>query len=40
MHLLLLYLTKRELEGWRVENRPFEGVDIRELDLINPQVRA
>ncbi|KAH7927181.1 hypothetical protein BV22DRAFT_297175 [Leucogyrophana mollusca] len=36
LHLLHLWLTKRELESRRVKNRSFEGVDIRELDLINP----
>lgn len=36
LHLLHLWLTKRELESRRVKNRSFEGVDIRELDLIDP----
>ncbi|KIJ13675.1 hypothetical protein PAXINDRAFT_176919 [Paxillus involutus ATCC 200175] len=39
LHLLHLYLTKRELESRRVKNRSFEGVDIRELDLIDPPAR-
>ncbi|KIK96311.1 hypothetical protein PAXRUDRAFT_826109 [Paxillus rubicundulus Ve08.2h10] len=39
IHLLHLYLTKRELESRRVKNRSFEGVDIRELDLIDPPAR-
>ncbi|KIJ64263.1 hypothetical protein HYDPIDRAFT_28699 [Hydnomerulius pinastri MD-312] len=37
LHLLHLYLTKRELESRRVKNRSFEGVDVRELDLIDPR---
>ncbi|TBU31340.1 hypothetical protein BD311DRAFT_863557 [Dichomitus squalens] len=36
VRLLHLYLTKRELESRKVKNRSFAGVDIRELDLINP----
>ncbi|KAF8838131.1 hypothetical protein BDN67DRAFT_1070933 [Paxillus ammoniavirescens] len=39
LHLLHLYLTKRELQSRRVKNRSFEGVDIRELDLIDPPAR-
>ncbi|KAH0834186.1 hypothetical protein J3R83DRAFT_11498 [Lanmaoa asiatica] len=37
LHLFHLYLTKQELESRRVKNRSFEGVDIQELDLIDPQ---
>ncbi|KAG9310846.1 hypothetical protein JVU11DRAFT_8701 [Chiua virens] len=37
---LHLYLTKRELESRRVKNRSFEGVDIGELDLIEPQAHV
>jgi hypothetical protein len=40
IHLLHLYLTKRELESRRVKNRSFEGVDVRELDLIDPQAHV
>ena len=40
LHLLHLYLTKRELESRRVKNRSFEGVDVRELDLIDPQAHV
>ncbi|KAF8554282.1 hypothetical protein OG21DRAFT_1412900 [Imleria badia] len=40
VHLLHLYLAKRELESRRVKNRSFEGVDVRELDLIDPQAHA
>lgn len=36
IRLLHLYLTKRELQSRTVKNRTFAGVDIRELDLINP----
>jgi len=36
LQLLHLWLTKRELESRRVKNRDFEGVDVRELDLISP----
>lgn len=36
VHLLHLWLTKRELESRRVKNRSFDDVDIRELDLIDP----
>ncbi|KAI1789666.1 hypothetical protein LXA43DRAFT_1019810 [Ganoderma leucocontextum] len=36
IRLLHLYLTKRELQSRKVKNRTFAGVDIRELDLINP----
>ncbi|EIW76633.1 hypothetical protein CONPUDRAFT_63425 [Coniophora puteana RWD-64-598 SS2] len=35
VHLLHLWLTKRELESRRVKNRSFAGVDVRELDLID-----
>ncbi|KAI6143441.1 hypothetical protein BKA82DRAFT_4186023 [Pisolithus tinctorius] len=38
VHLLHLWLTKRELESRRVKNRSFEDVDVQELDLINPSV--
>lgn len=34
--LLHLYLTKREIQTRRVKNRSFNGIDIRELDLIPP----
>ncbi|KAH9893983.1 hypothetical protein C8Q73DRAFT_759979 [Cubamyces lactineus] len=34
IRLLHLWLTKRELQSRRVKSRPFTGVDIRELDLI------
>ncbi|KAI0354327.1 hypothetical protein OH77DRAFT_1426410 [Trametes cingulata] len=34
--LLHLWLTKRELESRRVKSRSFAGVDLRELDLIQP----
>ncbi|KAH7882683.1 hypothetical protein F5I97DRAFT_1816781 [Phlebopus sp. FC_14] len=40
IHLLHLYLTKRELESRRVKNRSFEGVDVRELDLIDPEAHS
>jgi hypothetical protein len=36
MHLLHLWLVKRELQSRRVKNKSFEGVDVRELDLIDP----
>jgi hypothetical protein len=36
LHLLHLWYAKRELETRRVKNKSFEGVDIKELDLINP----
>ncbi|CAL1698137.1 unnamed protein product [Somion occarium] len=36
VNLLHLYLTKREIETRRVKSRSFEGVDIKELDLLNP----
>lgn len=36
LNLLHLYLTKREIETRRVKSRSFAGVDIHELDLINP----
>jgi hypothetical protein len=36
LHLLHLWYAKRELESRKVKNRSFEGVDIKELDLINP----
>ena len=36
IRLIHLYLTKRELQSRTVKNRSFAGVDIRELDLINP----
>ncbi|PCH43083.1 hypothetical protein WOLCODRAFT_90148 [Wolfiporia cocos MD-104 SS10] len=35
--LLHLYLAKRELETRRVKDRPFVGVDAKELDLIYPR---
>jgi len=35
VHLLHLWLTKRELESRRVKNRSFAGVDVHELDLID-----
>ncbi|EDR09633.1 uncharacterized protein LACBIDRAFT_318899 [Laccaria bicolor S238N-H82] len=34
IHLAHLWLAKRELESRKVKNRDFQGVDIRELDLI------
>jgi len=34
--LLHLYLTKREIQTRRVKNKSFNGIDIRELDLIMP----
>lgn len=34
--LLHLYLTKREIQTRRVKNKSFNGIDIRELDLILP----
>ncbi|PPQ65024.1 hypothetical protein CVT24_008172, partial [Panaeolus cyanescens] len=34
LHLLHLYLAKRELDSRRVKDRDFRGVDIRELDLL------
>jgi len=40
IHILHLYLTKRELESRRVKTRTFEGVDVRELDLIDPQAHS
>ncbi|KIM61838.1 hypothetical protein SCLCIDRAFT_1215657 [Scleroderma citrinum Foug A] len=40
IHLLHLWLTKRELESRRVKNRSFEGVDVRELDLIDPTAHS
>ncbi|KAF9235898.1 hypothetical protein BU15DRAFT_89381 [Melanogaster broomeanus] len=40
LHVLHLYLTKRELESRRVKTRTFEGVDVRELDLIDPQAHS
>lgn len=36
LHLLHLWLAKRELQSRRVKNKSFEGVDVRELDLIDP----
>ncbi|KAI0073179.1 hypothetical protein K474DRAFT_1603781 [Panus rudis PR-1116 ss-1] len=36
VNLLHLYLTKREIESRKVKNRSFEGIDLKELDLINP----
>jgi len=36
MYLLHTWLTKRELQSRRVKDRSFEGIDIRELDLIHP----
>ncbi|KAH9920890.1 uncharacterized protein BXZ73DRAFT_52026 [Epithele typhae] len=36
VRLFHLWLTKREMESRRIKNRNFTGVDIRELDLINP----
>ncbi|TCD67138.1 hypothetical protein EIP91_000478 [Steccherinum ochraceum] len=38
--LLHLYLTKREIETRRIKSRTFAGVDIHELDLINPPASA
>ena len=40
MHLFHLWLMKREMESRRVKNRTFAGIDIKELDLINPPVDA
>lgn len=37
--MLHLYLAKREFETRRIKNRPFEGVDLSQLDLIHP-IRA
>lgn len=34
VHLLHIWLSKRELESRKVKSRDFSGVDIRELDLI------
>lgn len=34
IQLLHLWLAKRELETRKVKNRDFEGIDIKELDLI------
>jgi hypothetical protein len=34
IHILHLWLKKRELESRRVRDRDFSGVDIRELDLL------
>ena len=34
IHLLHLWLKKRELESRRVKDRDFSGIDIRELDLL------
>jgi hypothetical protein len=34
LHLLHLWLAKRELQSRHVKNKSFEGVDVRELDLI------
>jgi len=36
LHLLHLWYAKRELETRRVKNKSFQGVDMRELDLIDP----
>ncbi|KAI0830210.1 hypothetical protein BC628DRAFT_1356923 [Trametes gibbosa] len=36
IRLLHLWLTKRELESRKVKSRSFAGVDIKELDLIQP----
>ena len=36
VQLLHLYLAKREFETRRVKNRPFDGVDLSQLDLIHP----
>jgi len=36
VQLLHLWLAKRELQSRRIKSRSFEGVDISELDLINP----
>ncbi|KAH8084902.1 hypothetical protein BXZ70DRAFT_957447 [Cristinia sonorae] len=36
LNLLHLYLTKREIETRRIKSRSFAGIDIHELDLINP----
>ncbi|THH30296.1 hypothetical protein EUX98_g3882 [Antrodiella citrinella] len=38
-NLLHLYLTKREIETRRIKSRSFAGVDIHELDLINPPTK-
>jgi hypothetical protein len=38
LHLLHLWYAKRELETRRVKNKSFEGVDIHELDLIEPAI--
>jgi hypothetical protein len=40
IHLLYLYLTKRELESRWVKNRSIEGVGVRELNLIDPQAHV
>lgn len=37
--LLHLWYAKQEVESRRVKNRSFEGVDIKNLDLINPSRR-
>ncbi|KAH9852886.1 hypothetical protein C2E23DRAFT_885258 [Lenzites betulinus] len=39
IRLLHLWLMKRELESRRVKSRSFEGVDVKELDLIRPAAR-
>ncbi|KAE9403069.1 hypothetical protein BT96DRAFT_917692 [Gymnopus androsaceus JB14] len=36
VHLFHLWLTKRELNGRKLKNRDFSGVDPKELDLIRP----
>ncbi|KZT68088.1 hypothetical protein DAEQUDRAFT_728363 [Daedalea quercina L-15889] len=36
IELLYLYLAKRDFETRRVKSRPFEGVDLSQLDLIHP----
>jgi hypothetical protein len=37
LHLLHLWITKRELTSRRLKSRPFDDVDPAQLDLINPQ---
>ena len=36
LNLWHVYLTKREIASRHVKSRSFAGVDIKELDLINP----
>ncbi|KAF9815657.1 hypothetical protein IEO21_04447 [Rhodonia placenta] len=40
IQLLHLYLAKRELETRRIKNRSFEGIDVKELDLIDRSLRS